>query len=51
MNLKTIHKNMMYDEFGKKDYEGYLLLILMTGYIIFMMLGAVGWFIYLNHFI
>ena len=51
MNFKNIHKNMVYDEFGKKDYQGYLLLILMIGYAIFMALGGMGWFIYLSHFL
>ena len=26
MELSKIHHNMIYDEFGKKDYEGYILL-------------------------
>jgi len=36
MDFKKIHHNLMYDEFGKKDYEGYLLPILMSGYVIFL---------------
>ena len=51
MNFKKIHKTMMYDEFGKKDYEGYILAILMIGYAMFMGLGAVSWIIYLSHFL
>ena len=51
MNFKNIHKTMMYDEFGKKDYQGYILFVLMAGYVMFMSLGAVGWVIYLSHFL
>ena len=42
---------MMYDEFGKKDYEGYILAVLMFGYALFMMLGTIGWIVYLSHFL
>mgnify|MGYP001562677870 FL=1 len=51
MNFKNIHKTMMYDEFGKKDYQGYILFVLMVGYVMFMSLGVVGWVIYLSHFL
>ena len=51
MKLKQFHKNMMYDEFGKKDYQGYILFVLMVGYVMFMSLGVVGWVIYLSHFL
>ena len=47
MNIKEIHNHMIYDEFGKKDYEGYILLTLMFCYTIFMILGTIGWLIFL----
>lgn len=42
---------MMYDEFGNKDYSGYLLLILFIGYIIFISLAGVGWLVVLTNYL
>ena len=30
MKLKYFHEIMTYDEFGKKDYQGYIFLIIMA---------------------
>ena len=47
MKFKEFHRNMVYDEFGKKDYQGYILFVLMMGYALFIALGAIGWLIFL----
>jgi len=45
MNLKEIHRNAVYDEFGNKEYEGYILFfVFMSPTIAIFLVGLIIYF-------
>ena len=53
MKLKEFNYIMTHDEFGNKDITNnyYILFGLMLLYVLFVIVGGMGWLMYLSHFL